>query len=473
MKKLLLFVAAMAMTAALPIQAQVKIKAVAESNRYDGTDGVHEKGDQMVSDYVGYINGKAMFIVENGIYSFNVDADAGTVSTPVKDPAGNKSDFYSGGQVTDPDKAAWASNFNLMIGNSGAVYIDGVIATIFSRDYQSTTDEELFAVRKWDAKTGNLLAGANDFFHANTNIESAGMAYNPVDGKVYGLFYLTEQQLRSEITDDPDFFVDEDGDATSTDAGYCICTIDLQTMKITPVTPGLYYYNFITFAINSEGRAFALTSGGSNGAINADGKMEDINGNLSGAQLCEFDLTTGLMQVIEVPAVDEETGEPYVAYENIYPATGYASQYRRQSACFAASNPYKMYWNGYYNSGKGINDNGSWSSLSDKEWITNGKYDTCIYEIDITTGNCRRVAKIPNRWIFSCMWVEGDDSSDGSGLGEYISKTVTSGIDEAKTATTHAPQQIFNAAGQRVSDMSQKGLYIVKEGNETKKVLVK
>ena len=183
MKKLLLFVAAMAMIAALPIQAQVKIKAVAESNRYDGTDGVHEKGDQMVSDYVGYINGKAMFIVENGIYSFNVDTDAGTVSTPVKDPAVNKSDFYSGGQVTDPDKAAWASNFNLMIGNSGAVYIDGVIATIFSRDYQSTTDEELFAVRKWDAKTGNLLAGANDFFHAITDIESAGIAYNPVDDK--------------------------------------------------------------------------------------------------------------------------------------------------------------------------------------------------------------------------------------------------------------------------------------------------
>ena len=81
MKKLLLFVAAMAMTAPLPIQAQVKIKAVAESNRYDGTDGVHEKGDQMVSDYVGYINGKAMFIVENGIYSFNVDADAADAPT--------------------------------------------------------------------------------------------------------------------------------------------------------------------------------------------------------------------------------------------------------------------------------------------------------------------------------------------------------------------------------------------------------
>ena len=34
-------------------------------------------------------------------------------------------------------------------------------------------------------------------------------------------------------------------------------------MEVTQVTPGLYYGNYITFAINSEGRAFALTSGGS------------------------------------------------------------------------------------------------------------------------------------------------------------------------------------------------------------------
>ncbi len=470
MKKQLLFiVAVMTLTVSLPINAQVKIKAVAESNRYDGTDGKHEKGDQMVSKYVGWNSalGKSIFVVENGIYTFNVDENS--VSTPVKEPAVNISDFYSNGTYTDNDKALWANNFNLMVGNSGAIYTDGIITTVMSRDYQSTTDEELFAVRKWDANTGDLLTGANEFFHVNMNLESAGMAYNPVDGKVYGLFYLTAQDLGSEFTEDPDFFVDQDGESSGQDAGYCLCTIDLKTMTVTPITPGLYYYNFITFAINSEGRAFALTSGGSSAAINADGKMEDIDGNLTGAQLCEFDLATGLMLMNAVPAVDEETGEPYTEYENIYPATGYASQYRRQCACFAASNPYKMYWNGYVNSGKGINDYGSWGSLPDKEWITNEKYDTAIYEIDITTGVCRRVAKVPNRWVFSCMWVDGDDASDGSGLNGQITA-----IQDVKAATTEgAARQLFNAAGQRVNDMSQKGLYIVKEGNETKKVLVK
>ena len=474
MKKIHYLVTSIAPLFCLSTGAQVKLVGVAETNRYDGTDGIHEKGDQMVSSYVGWNSelGKSIFIVENGIYTFTVGEN--TVSKPVKEPAVNKSDFYSGGQYTDNDKAIWANNFNLMAGNSGAAYIDGIITTVFSRDYQSTPDEELFAVRKWDAETGNLLTNANDYFHVNTNIESAGMAYNPVDGKVYGLFYLTEQALGSEITNDPDFFVDQDGDATATDAGYALCTIDLQTMKITPVTPGLYYRNFITFAINNDGRAFALTSGGSMGVINDEGKMEDINGNLAGAELCEFDLTTGLILTNAVEATDPETGETYTEYENIYPRMGYASQYRRQSACFAKSNPNIMYWNGYVNSGKGINDWGSWGTLPDKEWVTNEKFDTAIYEIDITTGNCRRVAKVPNRWTFSCMWVDGDDASDGCGLRDYISRTVITGIEDVKTNTAvNAPRQIFNAAGQQVNDMSQKGLYIIKEGTKTNKILVK
>jgi hypothetical protein len=75
-----------------------------------------------------------------------------------------------------------------------------------------------------------------------------------------------------------------------------------------------------------------------------------------------------------------------------------------------------MYWNGYYNSGKGYNDWGSWSSLSDKEWRTNGKYDTALYAVDITTGDATRLSKIGNRWTFSCMWVDGDDVSDGADI---------------------------------------------------------
>ena len=394
--------ALLAMLFCLPINAQdLKLKGIGHWNRYDD-------GEQMPSTYVGWNSelGKAIFIVDNGIYAMNCDGT--TLSTPFKEPPVVASEIKG-----DNEKELWATNFNLMYGNSGAVYVDGQLVTVTSRDEQSTVDEELFRVSKWNAETGELLS--TEIRPKSDHLESAGMSYNPKDGKVYGLFYMTGQELPDEITSDPDYFEDQDADMTDGDAGYCLCTIDLQTMKVTPITPGLYYYNFVTFAINSEGRAFALTSGGSNGAINDEGKMTDINGNLTGAQLFEFDLTTGLMKTKVRSYIDDE-GEQ-IEKVNIYDhGTGYCSQYKRQSACFSKSNPNIMYWNGYFNSGKGINDWGSWSSLPDKEWRTNGKYDTSLYAVDITTGDATRLDNIQNRWIFSALWVDGDDASDGAGI---------------------------------------------------------
>lgn len=392
------------------ISAQtVKLNGIGHNNRYDD-------GDQMKSEYAGWNSqlGKAIFIVDNGLYTMSWDG--ASLTTPTREPAVTKSDVMS-----SDEKQLWASNFNMMYGNSGAAYINGKLVTIMSRDESSTTDENLFAVRKWDAKTGELLYSR--IFPKSATLESAGMAYNPKDGKVYGLFYLTGNQLPESITSDPEYFADQDDDMTDGDAGYAICTIDMATMKVTPITPGLYYYNFITFAINSEGRAFALTSGGSNGAVGDDGKIYDIDNKRAGAQLFEFDLTTGLMKTNAKEMLDEATGEVYTEYVNIYAeGTGYCSQAKRQSACFDKNNPNIMYWVGYYNSGKGINDWGSWGTLSDKEWRTNGKYDTSLYMVDITTGDATRLANVPNRWTFSALWVDGNDPSDGADINIAISE---------------------------------------------------
>ncbi len=398
----LLCVLALAVLACLSANAQdLKLKGIGHNNRYDD-------GDQMKSTYVGWNSelGKAIFIVDNGIYAMNYDGS--TLSTPVKEPAVTAAEVRA-----DNAKAQWATNFNMMFGNSGAVYADGKLVTVYSRDESSTTDDELFQVCKWDAMSGELLS--KETRPKSDCLESAGMAYNPKDGKVYGLFYLTGQDLPEEITSDPDYFEDQDADMTDGDAGYCLCSIDLSTMKITPITPGLYYYNFVTFAINSEGRAFALTSGGSRGVLNDDGKLIDINGDLAGAQLCEFSLKTGRMLTKAVQKMDSE-GEVYTDYVPLVPGTGYCSQYRRQAACFAKSNPGKMYWIGYVNSGKGINEWGSWSSLPDREWRTNGKYDTALYEVDIETGEATLLSLVPNRWTFSALWVDNDDASDGAGI---------------------------------------------------------
>jgi len=432
---------------------QVTLKGIGHNNRTDDGEQMRISYQWIGSlyDENGNYTGKTAFIVDNGIYKMTL-GDA-SVSTPEKDPEVNIDDIKQGSAV-NYEKALWATNFNLMYGNSGAAYFDGKLVTVMSRDEQSTTDEELFAVRKWDAATGDLLS--SEYRPKSDRLESAGMSYNPKDGKVYGLFYLTGQDLPAEITSDPDYFQDQDDDMTDGDAGYCICTIDLPTMTITPVTPGLYYYNFVSFAINSDGRAFAMTSGASNGVLNDEGKMEDINGNLTGAQLCEFDLTTGLMKTTATQAVDPSTGETYTEYVNIYPhGTGYCSQYRRQAACFAKSNPNKMYWVGYYNSGKGINSYGSWSTLSDKEWRTNGKYDTALYEVDVTTGDATRIGLIPNRWMFSALWVDGDDCSDGAN----ISLGITEVTDNSPSAGSH---NVYDLQGRRVSDTQMtKGLYII------------
>ena len=430
------------MMAAVTVSAQVTLKGIGHNNRY-------EDGEQMKTQYLGWNSElqKAIFIVDNGIYGMTWNGT--TLTTPAKDPAVVASEIKG-----NNEKEIWANNFNMMYGNSGAAYVNGKLVTVFSRDESSTVDEELFRVCKWDANTGDLLS--NEIRPKSDHLESAGMSYNPVDGKVYGLFYLTGQQLPTEITDDPDYFEDQDADMTDGDAGYCLCTINLSTMKVTPITKGLYYYNFITFAINSEGRAFALTSGGSSAPEGEDGKQRDINNNLTGAQLWEFDLTTGLIKTTPVQKTDPETGEIYTDYEPLVGATGYSSQYRRQAACFAKSDPNKMYWVGYYNSGKGINEWGSWGTLPDSEWRTNGKYDTALYEVDITTGEANRLTKVDNRWIFSALWVDGDDCSDDATVDPF-----NPGDDEPVEGTYIALQTSDNGSIWQPVEMGKQYSYII------------
>lgn len=472
MKKNLQFVLlALAALFCMSANAQVKIKGVLNNNRYDDGDQLKSQWIGSLYDEDGNYTGISASIVDYGIYEMTVDGE--TVSTPVKSPAVNLSDIKQGSNI-DYEKAVWATNFHLMYGNSGAVYVDGKIVTVMSRDYQSTEDDELFAVRKWDAVNGNLLS--SEYMGVSANIESAGMSYNPKDGKVYGFFHITDAQLLDEILNDPEYYADQDDTdwgREGLDDGYCLGTIDLNTMEISPITPGLYYGNFVAFAINSEGRAFVLTSGGTNGYLGSDGKIYNIDNELAGAQLIEIDTETGLMVRDKKSVVDPETNEEYTEYTFPYPATGFCSQVSRQAACFAKSDPNKLYWIGFFNSGKGVNSNGSWTTLNNREWRTNGLYDTALYEIDIQTGDCTRIAKIPNRCSFSCLWIDEDDNSDGSEYwtAEGGDDPINTGISSASVKITTSTE-IFNISGQRTNGM-QRGINIVKNGSRIQKVVKK
>ena len=455
-KKLLTLTMLAAAVTATAGAETIKFKGTLNNNRYDD-------GDQLKSQYVGWNTDlqKGIFIVDYGIYAMTWDGN--TLSTPVKEPAVNRADLTG-----NNEKQLWANNFNLMYGNSGAVHVGDKIVTVTSRDYESTEDYELFAVRKWNAETGDLLNATDEYMPVSANLESAGMSYNPVDGKVYGFFHLTDAELMEDITGDEDYYYDEDdvdSGREGLDDGYCLATIDLNTMTVTPITPGLYYGNFVAFAINSEGRAFVLTSGGTKGFIGPDDKMYNLDDELTGAQLIEIDLATGLMMRDATEVTDAQTGEVFIEYSYPLPATGYCSQVSRQAACFSKSNPNKFYWVGFYNSGKGLNAWGSWSTLDNREWRTNGLYDTALYEIDIVTGECKRLAKVPNRVSFSCLWVDGDDPSENATFD-------FSGVDEVTVSPDNAKVQIYDVYGHEVETMGT-GLYIIKQGDEVRKVMNK
>ena len=361
------------------------------------------------SEYVGwsYTYMKPIFIVQQGLYKMEWDGN-NTVSMPEKFPEINAEEFSSNGMITDEAKALWVTNFNMMFANSGAIIDNGILTTVMSRtdmDGNSgayvepgsqVNDTTRFAVRKWNAETGDLIS--QEIRPAWDCLQSAGMAKNPKDGKVYGLFYIANKYLPDTLLNDPDFFADEDAD--STDSGYAICTINLETMEISQITPGLYYQNFVTFAINSEGRAFAMTSGGTAALPAEDGKVYDINGELSGAHLFEFDLKTGRI------IADNRSN------------TGYMSQVKRQAACFSKKDPNKMYWMGYFNSGMGYDDFGNWNPLSDKNWIANGKFDTSFYIVDVTTGEAERIDNIDDRYMFTYMWIDEDDDAPAVKRGD-------------------------------------------------------
>lgn len=389
------------MTAFSAVEAQtVEFRGVKNTMRYDD-------GDDTKYEYLGWdsATGTAVFKGDVGLWKLNMN------------------DNNVSSELVQYD--------NLMYGNSGSVYVDGYIYTVMSHEDPDadTSDVYEFVVRKWNAETFELVSTQR--FPKSANLESRGMALNPQDRKVYGLFYLTDVQLPV-----PEEELDQEDrdEGYTTDAGYALCTIDLGTMEISQITPGVYYDNFVTLACSAEGRLFSMTSGGT---------------------MVEFDSQTGL---IKTKTVINEEGAPEEV--NIYNHSGVQSQFKRQAACFDYTTG-KMYWNGYVNSGKGYNEWGSWGNLPDREWKTNGKFDTALYEVNLETGAATKIANIPNRIAFSCLWIVGSEPT---------------GIEAVESANDNV--EIYNAAGQLVYTGTEqpslsKGLYIIKNGTETKKVLKK
>ena len=203
-----------------------EFRGVKANARYDDGETTH-------NEYLGWDEekGQAIFKVDQGLWRLDLTAD--TVNSEV---------IYGD---------------NLMYGNSGAVYVNDTIVTVYSRESEDDATQMEFKVRWWKASTGEKLR--EQTFPKSANLESRGMSYNPIDGKVYGLFYFTDVALPV-----PDEELDPEDlqEGYTTDAGYALATVDLNTMTLTQITPGIYYDNFVTLACAPDGRIFSMTSSG-------------------------------------------------------------------------------------------------------------------------------------------------------------------------------------------------------------------
>lgn len=398
--QMITLVLTISMPCIMSAQDVLEFRGVKANCRYDD-------GSTYKSTYVGWDSeaGKAIFDGDQGLWKMESNGD--TVTTSVL--------HYD----------------NLMYANSGAVYKNDTIVTVYSRESDDENQQMEFKVRWWNATSGKLIR--EETFKKTHNLESRGMSYNPIDGKVYGLFYFTNVPLPEGATSD-----EETQDGDSADAGYALATVDLNTMAVTQITPGLYYDNFVFLVCSPEGRIFSMTAGGT---------------------LVEFDRQTGI--IMTKKETDKDGNEILV---NKYPDSGVKSQFKRQAACFDYKTG-KLYWNGFINNGMGYNEFGSYGPLSDKDWKTNGKYDTALYEIDTETGFATRIAGIENRLSLACMWMPGHDASETTDIKE-INQKATSNFD------------VYNIAGILVKknasslDGVQKGMYILKYDKVTKKVNV-
>ena len=177
--------------------------------------------------------------------------------------------------------------------------------------------------------------------------------------------------------------------------------------------------------------------------------------------MVEFDRETG---IILTKTETDEDGE--TVRVNKYDFSGVQSQFKRQAACFDYTTG-KMYWNGFVNNGMGYNDWGSYGPLSDKEWRTNGKYDTALYEVDINTGLATRLSGLQNRLSLSCMWMPGRDASEATGIKEN-KLSMGNGI-----VNVYSQNGMLVFSGNKADMHLTPGLYIMKQGNETKKFIVR
>ena len=210
--------------------------------------------------------------------------------------------------------------------------------------YSRENDEGVYEFKVRTWNAETFELEKDQTFSSSRNLESKDMCYDPYDDKVYGIFQITESM----------------GDDTN--SGYKLCSIDLETMQKTEISGSFFQTIFTALAVSPEGRIYGIAT---------DGSFWEFN---------------------------KQTGAPSLV-GNI----GFKTNANNRTSAAFDMRTGKMYWIGYINNG--LDSTGK--NLDSREWKTNGKFDTALYEINTETGAATMIQKIPNRASYSGLYVVG------------------------------------------------------------------
>ena len=220
---------------------------------------------------------------------------------------------------------------HLCFANAGGVYTGDAFYCFYQHEvgWEDNMDGEMgsesweILVRKFNLETGTYTVVGRSRY------QPTDLCYDPLYDRVYGIFYISS------------------GDET----GYKLCTIDMQTLDITPISR-------TAMAIGAEMRCLAINSKGELYGIDASGNVARIS--------------------------SEDGAITYIG--NV----GFRTQRDMMSATFDLRTD-KLYWVGFCNNGKveGATGAGTNETLS----VAEGGKDTGVYIIDTETGNATLVGK--------------------------------------------------------------------------------
>lgn len=236
---------------------------------------------------------------------------------------------------------------HLLYSNSGGVFVDSLYYCFFEHEAEDdgTSEDPKREIIVRKYSANSWKLLETTVHPSSSGLQATDMCYDPIADKVYGIFNIVE-----------------DGSSEDNNiAGYRLGTIDLNTLTVTPITNGYLDQEFRSLAVSPDGRLYGFDSSGN---------------------FYEFNLRNGQPKLIGF--------------------SGHKTQRRIGQGATFDQRTGKLYWLSYTNSGK---DEVTGKNLR----VTEGRYDTGLYEVNTETGVATLIKLMPRKEEVVGLYVVGGD----------------------------------------------------------------